>query len=127
VQDGHDRAHKLAAQAMTACFVQIPKLIVQVSSPILTAWDIRGIQRSRRSSLRASPQVTDQALARAVAICKTVPALFPLHQGAVLERLVARWRGVLAEGHRPCLQLRVAQESTHKARRSADTGPVVVP
>jgi len=62
VQDGHDRAHKLAAQAMTACFVQIPKLIVQVSSPILTAWDIRGIQRSPRSSLRASPQVTDQAL-----------------------------------------------------------------
>jgi hypothetical protein len=30
------------------------------SEPVLTAWDIRGTQRSRRSSLRASPQVTRQ-------------------------------------------------------------------
>ncbi len=31
-----------------------------ILSLVLTAWDIRGTQRGRRSSIRASPQVTQQ-------------------------------------------------------------------
>ena len=37
------------------------------------------------------------------------------------------WHGVLAEGHLPCPQVRVAQEAAHKPARPADPGPVVVP
>jgi len=43
------------------------------------------------------------------------------------QRLMAGWCGVLAEGHRPCLQIGVTQESAHKRGRSAEAGPVVVP
>ena len=40
---------------------------------------------------------------------------------------MAWWRGVLAEGHLPCPQVRVAQEVVHKPARPADAAPVVVP
>src|SRR6185312_6121290 len=43
------------------------------------------------------------------------------------EGLVAWWCGVLAEGHRPGLQIRVAQEAAYEAGRSTDAAPVVVP
>jgi hypothetical protein len=48
---------------------------------------------------------------------------------AVLKyRLYAGWWcGVLAEGHRPRLQVGVTHESVHESGRSADAGPVVVP
>src|SRR5262249_34508682 len=46
---------------------------------------------------------------------------------AAHERLVTWWFGVLAEGHRPRLQIRTVQESVHEPYRSADAGPVVVP
>ena len=37
---------------------------------ILTAWDVRGTQRGRRSSPRATPQVTSKAMA----VCNTAPS-----------------------------------------------------
>ena len=44
-----------------------------------------------------------------------------------LPHLMTWWRGVLAKGHRPRLQIRVAQDAVHQPGRSADAGPVVVP
>ena len=113
---GHDGLFRSDSQADSASFEPDPHRVGH-------SWDTAQPSIEPTSITAGHRPSTSQSLA----ICKTVPALFPLHQGAVLERLVARWRGVLAEDHRPCLQLRVAQESTHKARRSADTGPVVVP
>src|ERR1700730_2793062 len=43
------------------------------------------------------------------------------------DRLVTWRRGVLAEGHRPRLKIRVAQEAAYEDGGSADAGPVVVP
>jgi SAM-dependent methyltransferase len=43
------------------------------------------------------------------------------------ECLVTGWRGVLAQGHRPRLQIRMLQELAHERGGSADTGPVIVP
>src|SRR6266576_3171512 len=43
------------------------------------------------------------------------------------EHLVTWWCGVLVEGHRPGLQIRVVQESAYEPGWSADAGPIVVP
>jgi hypothetical protein len=48
-------------------------------------------------------------------------------KSCLCRELVAWRRGVLAKGHRPRGQTRMAQEAVHKRARSADAGPVVVP
>jgi hypothetical protein len=48
-------------------------------------------------------------------------------RSALSQRLMTWWRGVLTEGHRPSLQIRVVQEPVHEPGRSADAIPVIVP
>src|SRR5271157_1322628 len=51
----------------------------------------------------------------------------PTASGRILERLLTWWCGVLAESHRPGLQIRMAQEFIYELGWAADTSPVVVP
>ena len=58
----------------------VPRRGQDAQCPILAAWDIREMQRSRRSRLQASPQVVQQRPTLAVAVCKTVPCDWRMHK-----------------------------------------------
>jgi hypothetical protein len=76
-------------------------------------------------SSREIPSLT-LLMARRSCWAGALAAAWPL-PGVPSQRLVPWWCGVLAEGHRPRLQIGVTLDRVHEPSRSADAGPVVVP